>query len=330
MARGSQGRPEDWRASYFVSDLYLRIESVRAGDEQGCGCTDTANDSPAHYSGCIPAFWMASCHKRPLGTKKALHLIEGTTAVEDSIPAQELANLRKSEDVVQVLVHPRQRFVRRAGGGQQRKPSHRGKARHRFRDGRNRLETGETIPRSHSDDAQPIASNVAGHRGHAIDVELCPPRDRVLRRKRAALIGDIDDVDAGSELQHLAGDVLQISGSGGGERELPRIRLREGNQFRHRVHRQRRIHRDHERADTDVDDGDEVALDVEWQRLERIWIHGERRGDREEVIVAVRRSSCGRLSGDIASSAGTTVTHDLKTPLGAEAVAQYAADDVGR
>ena len=29
-------------ASYFVSDLYLRIESVRAEDGQGRGCTDTA------------------------------------------------------------------------------------------------------------------------------------------------------------------------------------------------------------------------------------------------------------------------------------------------
>src|SRR3954469_18115553 len=215
------------------------------------------------------------------------------------------------------------------GGGQQRKPAHRGKARHRFRDGRNSLETGETIPRSHSDDAQPIAPKVAGHRGYAIDVDLCSSRDRVLRRERAALIGDIDDVDAGAELQHLAGDVLQISGSGGGERELSRIRLREGYQFRHRVHRQRRIHRDHERADTDVDDGDEVSLNVEWQRLEGIWIHGERRGDREEVIVAVRRSAGGRLSRDIASGAGTTVADDLKAPLGAEAVAQYPADDVG-
>ena len=53
MARGSQGRPEDWRASYFVSDLYLRIESVRAEDGQGRGCTDTAilNKQPSPLLG---------------------------------------------------------------------------------------------------------------------------------------------------------------------------------------------------------------------------------------------------------------------------------------
>src|SRR4029077_5253463 len=50
-------------ASYFVSDLYLRIESVRAEDGRGCGYGDTERLGPAHYSGCIPAFWMASCHK---------------------------------------------------------------------------------------------------------------------------------------------------------------------------------------------------------------------------------------------------------------------------
>ena len=204
-------------ASYFVSDLYLGIESVHAEDGQGCGCTDTATE---HYSGCIPAFWMASYHKVRSERRKS--------CTSSRVPPPLKTPLRRKSSLTPVRARMsfRSLFTRanascgvRVGASNANHPTTE-KARHRFRDGRNSVETGETIPR-HSDDSQPIAPKVAGHRGYAIDVDLSSSRDRVLRGEGAALVGDIDDIDTGARLQHLAGDVLQIPGSGGGERELP-------------------------------------------------------------------------------------------------------------
>src|SRR5439155_16200001 len=101
------------------------------------------------------------------------------------------------------------------------------------------------------------------------------------------LVRDVQEIDAGPELEQLAGDVRRRAVARRGEGQLARLRLRGGDELPHALDRHRGVYGDELWNAHDERYRGEIALDVVVelveQRIDRV------RGQREEKRVAVGR-----------------------------------------
>src|SRR5205085_480901 len=74
---------------------------------------------------------------------------------------------------------------------------------------------------------------------------FCVSGEDVEQRRAAAAERDVDDVDAGVELEQLAAGMLEAADAGRGIVELARLRLGEREELLHGLHAERRIDRQH-------------------------------------------------------------------------------------
>jgi len=149
------------------------------------------------------------------------------------------------------------------------------------------------------------------------------------RRRRAALVGHVDGIDAGHEVEELAAEVIGVADAGGSEGELSRLPLRFFNQLPD-VLRLEVVGDDEDvRRRRDRGKRHEVGFGAERQVRQR------RGADREAVLgeeqrVAVARRLRHRVGGEIAGRAGARLDVDALLPVGAQAIGHHPADDVGR
>ena len=115
------------------------------------------------------------------------------------------------------------------------------------------------------------------------------PAIRSVTRRRAALVGDVLDVDAGCRLEHLAGQVTRRADACRAVVELARHLLCERHQFGEIADRLRRMDDDGDRRHRDHRDRREVAQRIVGQLLVKRRIDRMRADRRHEQRLAVRR-----------------------------------------
>ena len=124
-------------------------------------------------------------------------------------------------------------------------------------------------------DAQPLqlaAPHLRQHRRHVGEHHLHRAGDQVVVGRAGALVGHMDDVDAGHGLEQLAAEMQRRARSRRGEGILARLLLAERDQLGDRVGRQRLRH------------------------AQKVRQHGDAR-DADDVLVGDRRAACCRASG---------------------------------
>ena len=203
-------------------------------------------------------------------------------------------------------------------------------ARQAFSDGRNVRPAARALVLDHADDLDGAAVDER-HRGRERgEQDRNLPGQEIRHGRAAAPIGHVDPVDAGVALEILAGDVMNGVRSGASERELARMGLRIGDQFRDVAHRQGLVHHeahgqlDRERERGQV--GDEVGRKV--LRQHRRDVQGGRRAEQQRGAVRLRpRDRDGRQG----AAAARPVVDDDRQPGGdGKRIAHRMADDVGR
>ena len=121
--------------------------------------------------------------------------------------------------------------------------------------------------------------------------------------KLAALIGNVNHLDAGHHIEQLAEHMVGAADAGRRHVDLARIGFGVGNEFRDRLRRHPRIDHHHRRNGDDARDGFDVLDEIELERLVERRIDGVGLRDPEQRV-AVRRSLHDGLGGDIGAGAG--------------------------
>ena len=94
--------------------------------------------------------------------------------------------------------------------------------------------------------------------GEVVEHELDVAGEQRLRRRRAALVRNVDDVGAGVDLEQLAGEMPGAAVAARTERQLARIGLGVGDELLDRIHRQRRVDHQHVRRGGEQRDRHEI------------------------------------------------------------------------
>ena len=163
------------------------------------------------------------------------------------------------------------------------------------------------------DRAQAAALDEGPRRADAGEVHLHLPGDHIGDRGARALVGNVDDVDAGDHLEELAGEMRGGAVAAGGIGERAGLRFCERDQLLHRLRRHRRMEDEDHRRGGEVNHRREVLQAV---------IDGEHR-------VAVRRRPRDELGADDAARAGPVLDDELLAERGAELGREDADENVG-
>ena len=154
--------------------------------------------------------------------------------------------------------------------------------------------------------------------------------DHVGERRRAAVVVDMRHVDAGADLQHLAGQMPDAARTGRGEVERLAPRLRLVDQLRNGARRECLVRHQGDRLRGDHADAGELAERIVGQLLVDRRIDQQRVGaDQHRVAVRQRLGDrCGRHDG----AGAWAVLHDHRVPAPArrEQLRQDARHHVGR
>ena len=164
----------------------------------------------------------------------------------------------------------------------------------------------------------------------ALEHQLHATRDQVVDRRRAAPVGDVNDVRARHELEQLAADMTGRAVARGRVRQLAGIVLCVGDQLRDRLERcigrgrEQHVPARHQRNRL------EVALDVIGQLRDHVARDGERadrpHADRVSVGIGFRRD----VEPDRQRTARAVVHDDLLAELLGELRAEDARDRISR
>ena len=163
-------------------------------------------------------------------------------------------------------------------------------------------------------------------RRHGDDEQPHLPAERIGDRRPAPLVRDMDDVDAGPQLQQLAGDVRRRAVADRGEMQPARMCLGLCNDILHAVDRRAGVSRDQLRHADDQGHRGEIALDVIVELVEQR-IDGVR-GKREQEAVTVGRRFRGSLGAHRAAGAAAVLDDDRLSERLRQAILHDARDDI--
>ena len=196
--------------------------------------------------------------------------------------------------------------------------------------GRDIGQIGDALRRADRERPQQAALDRRQRGAERVEHQLDIARYQIGQRRACALVGDVDHVDAGHLLEHLAGQMNGAAGAGRSEIEFSRVLLGVGHELRHRLggHGGMHLHDDgqvrDQRQQAEIPDRIIGQLFVE-QRVEH-----EDRSRREEQRVAIGLRARRRLGADRALRAGLVLDHDGLLQVTAEIFADHAAEHVGR
>ena len=134
--------------------------------------------------------------------------------------------------------------------------------------------------------------------------------DQIVGRQAAAAIRHVNDVDAGLQLQHLAGQMMRRGDARRAELHLAGIGLSIGDQLGHRLHRQFGVHRDDDDVGASIGDRCEILHRVERHAFVEMHIRGHHRVGADHQRRAVGRGAGDRGGADVAAGAGPVFDHD--------------------
>ena len=163
-----------------------------------------------------------------------------------------------------------------------------------------------------------------------IEHQLDIAGQQIGQRRRCALVGDVDHVDAGHLLEHLAGQMNGAAGAGRSEIEFSRVLPGVGHELRDRLCGHGRMNLHHHRQIGDQRKQAEVPRGIIGQLLVQQRIEHEDRRRRKEQRVAVGRGTRRRFGADRTLRAGLVLDHHRLFQVAAEIVADHAAEHVGR
>ncbi len=127
-------------------------------------------------------------------------------------------------------------------------------------------------------------------------MEIDASRDLVDHRLRRSAIRDVNDVDSSRRAKHLGREMSWRTIACRSEGQLSRLRLRQGDQFLHRLHAQSRIgHQDHRRR-RDVHDRHEIPDRVVGKLATERDVHVQRRRGEQQCVAVRRRLRNGVVS----------------------------------
>jgi len=171
------------------------------------------------------------------------------------------------------------------------------------------------LRRGHGDRAHLAALDLRHRVGEVVEHELRVAGEQRLQRGRAALVGDVRDVGAGSHLEELAGEVPgRCRCLPEPKLTLPGFALAKAIISRHRVTGVAAVDDQHVGRDRDQADRGEI-LDRSVGHLRvQARVDGVRRQRAHHHRVAVRRRLGDGVGPDVAAGAGLVLHHDLLPP----------------
>ena len=165
--------------------------------------------------------------------------------------------------------------------------------------------------------------------GDVADEDVDPAGGEIDQRRPLALVGDVDDLDAGHGGEHLRRQVRGRAVALRGIGHLAGIGLGVGDQLLEAAGGQVETGGDDIGHDRQHRDRHELRP-VIGQRLVEIVVDRQGRGRTAQQRVAVRLGAIGDLGADIAGRAGAIVDDDRLAPGGRKLLADDAAEHVGR
>src|SRR3984885_2410545 len=181
----------------------------------------------------------------------------------------------------------------------------------------------------HRQGAQAAGANEIDQQEDRADDAVYLPAEGVGDRRRAAAIGNNEEVRSGLHFKQFAGDVLRRTDRRCPQIELARLVFGVGDQFGKGFYLELRAHRDdHWKAD-DARDRRNVADEIEIEIVEKRCVDRVAGGDQKQRV-AVRRSARHVFGGEIAAGAGAVFDDEsLPQPL-RKPFRDQAGDDIGR
>jgi hypothetical protein len=143
------------------------------------------------------------------------------------------------------------------------------------------------------------------------------------------LVGHMLHLDAGEELEQLAGKMRHRAGPARGVVQLPGLRLGERDQATDVAQAESRGDDENVRGAADIHDGDEVLFGVVRHVLQRGPDRVRARGAHQQRV-AVGGAFRYEFTADGAARAGLVVHHDGFRPQVAQLLRQHARQHVGR
>src|SRR5713101_925206 len=229
-----------------------------------------------------------------------------------ALGVEALAHFRRLHDAPDVGVQLHHDLSRRSRRGDDTVPLHRVEPLDsRFGDGRSLRQRVDALQAGHAQRAKLSGPDMGDHRRDAGNRHRDLAGDQVGDRRTGALVGHVNDVGPGLQLEILHGDVGRATVSRRAVEELPGVRARVGDELRGGVHGKRRVH-------------DEDIRDVRYERyrreaFERVvaeigvkpGVDRERADVPDENGVAVGGRFCCGLRADRAARAAAVLDDDL-------------------
>ena len=169
------------------------------------------------------------------------------------------------------------------------------------------------------------------HAGAGDETDLDLSGHEIDDHRRIAAIGHMDRLEAGVQAEILHHQMAGRSGAaaGIGDGLLPcGGGLRVGDELRHRIDRNGRVHDQHVAGRGDDRDQPEVLVRIEGQLLVEARIHGQRRAEHQPQRVSVGRSPGDDFGADIAARARPILDHERLLEADRQLVGDGPRDDV--
>ena len=197
-----------------------------------------------------------------------------------------------------------------------------------FGDRRHVGQRARALRRDQRERAQLAGLDVRRGRRDADEDEVHVAGEHVLHREVHALVGDVNELRAGDDVEELAREVVRGAGAARAEVERAGLGFREGDELLQVLRRQRRLRDHHVRHRRDQAHRREVlhrvVVDLRVQRR----ADGERRRDQHDGV-AVGRRPRRRLGADVAAGAAAVLGHHRLAEARRQPLGDQPAEDVG-
>src|SRR5262245_3996121 len=225
------------------------------------------------------------------------------------------ARSRTSASAMMRTVSPfslRDHVARRSRGRDEAKPADRVVPRHAGFGDRREVRRGDRSRAArHSEAPNAPGADLRQRRRKIDERDRHLAGDEIGHRGAAALVRHVRHVDAGHQLEELAGEMHRSAVPSGGERERARLRLGHGDQGGHRSGRRAVRHGEHDRNVGELRDRHEVLLGIVGELAHQALVDGKRARRADADRVAVGRTLRNELDADVAAGARPVLHHDL-------------------
>src|SRR5262245_15338587 len=165
-------------------------------------------------------------------------------------------------------------------------------------------------------------------RRYRVEHDLRIARKQAGKGSRRTTIWHVQHVDAGHDLEQLAGEMLRAPDAGRGHVDLALIGPRISDEFGNGLGRNRWNHLHDEGRAGNACDWCDVADEIEFEIAVQCRVPRVYRSDQEQRI-AVGRRTYDRLGADIAAGTRPALDDELLAEPLREPLADQASDDVG-